>query len=94
MGDKQILGAQLGRVTGKIMGVGTGKENFSMVRSVNVFNSVASRHAKRGTKRAKRADSSASSSKKSAKSPEEIADARSRNLKKANRALKKARSEK
>lgn len=91
MGDKQIQGAKLSRPTRRMPGRSDG---LTMVRALNVFAGTTHTGGSPRRKRASTASKPASSSKSTAKSPEDIASARARNLKKANRALRKARAAK
>lgn len=92
MGEKVISGARLTRP----LRAAVRQERFTMVRSINVFSSgmQAPRKNTRQTtqKAAPSAGGSASSSKKPAKTAEELAEVRKKNLRKANRALKKMRA--
>lgn len=86
MGEKQVAGARLGR---PLRNAVNRQERFSMVRSVNVFAAATRNPAPRTRKRASPRKDAA----KPRKTPEELSEARRRNLRKANRALKKVRAQ-
>ena len=90
MGEKVIPGARLTRpLRGAVR-----EENFTMVRSINVF-ANAPLGTRRKTRTTRKAPETAATSRKgSAKTAEEQAAARMKNLRKANKRLKELRAQK
>ena len=93
MGEKRVEGAKLARPLGHLGGVSR-QDGQTMIRSSNVFAGAVRQTARKARKRAARAGGDASARKPPAKDADAAAETRMRNLRKANKALKRMRASK